>query len=77
MVTLSSDLLITLSQFHHKFAIVDSEIVVTGSYNWTKMADSSNYENLVMLKHKRTVAYFEKEFDKILKIAKDWGKSSD
>ena len=33
---------------HHKFAIIDSDILLTGSFNWTERAASENCENLVI-----------------------------
>lgn len=36
--------------FHHKFAIIDSVTVVTGSYNWTEAANKDNYENVVIVR---------------------------
>lgn len=35
--------------FHHKFMIVDSGIVVTGSYNWSDNANDKNFENVVVV----------------------------
>lgn len=32
---------------HHKFCIVDDVILITGSYNYTYLADSINHENIV------------------------------
>ena len=32
---------------HQKFAVIDRKIVFTGSYNWTRSADSFNDENLL------------------------------
>ena len=32
---------------HQKFAVIDRKIVFTGSYNWTRSADTSNDENLL------------------------------
>jgi len=34
---------------HNKFCVIDSKTVVTGSYNWTKKAQS-NYENITIIK---------------------------
>lgn len=34
--------------FHHKFAIIDSRILITGSMNWTRASDTRNAENLVI-----------------------------
>ncbi|KAG9511040.1 Organic cation transporter-like protein, partial [Fragariocoptes setiger] len=33
---------------HHKFAIVDNRTVLTGSFNWTKKAIISNYDNVLV-----------------------------
>jgi phosphatidylserine/phosphatidylglycerophosphate/cardiolipin synthase-like enzyme len=35
---------------HQKFAVVDRQIVFTGSYNWTQSADSFNDENLLLFR---------------------------
>ncbi len=35
---------------HQKFAIIDRRIVFTGSYNWTRSADSLNDENLLLFR---------------------------
>jgi phosphatidylserine/phosphatidylglycerophosphate/cardiolipin synthase-like enzyme len=33
---------------HHKFAVLDGELVITGSFNWTRAADDRHYENLIL-----------------------------
>ncbi len=48
---------------HDKFAIIDSGIVLTGSFNYTHAADERNNENLVVLVASRTAAAFEEEFE--------------
>ena len=35
---------------HHKMAIIDQNTLITGSYNWTKHAENSSLENIVILK---------------------------
>jgi phosphatidylserine/phosphatidylglycerophosphate/cardiolipin synthase-like enzyme len=35
---------------HQKFAVIDRRIVFTGSYNWTRSADSFNDENLLVFR---------------------------
>ncbi|MEM1677019.1 MAG: phospholipase D family protein, partial [Nitrososphaerota archaeon] len=54
---------------HHKVMIIDSYIVVTGSYNWSYSAEHRNDENFVIIKSERIGALFEKEFERIKKIA--------
>lgn len=38
------------SLMHHKFCVIDSTTVITGSYNWTRKANS-NIENIIILKN--------------------------
>ena len=35
--------------FHHKFAVIDGTLVITGSYDWSDTADKENYENVVFI----------------------------
>ena len=41
---------------HHKFAVFDREILLTGSYNWTRSAARYNEENLIVTEDPRLVA---------------------
>ena len=50
---------------HHKVMIVDGEIVVTGSYNWTKSAEEENDENLVVICGEGLARRYEEEFERI------------
>jgi len=34
---------------HHKFAVIDASTVVTGSFNWTRSAETANAENTLVL----------------------------
>jgi len=34
------------SKMHHKFALLDRKLVLSGSYNWTAASEGRNYENL-------------------------------
>jgi len=54
------------SSMHNKFAIIDSEIVITGSFNWSKNADTRNDENLLILRSKELAVQYELEFQEIL-----------
>jgi len=51
--------------FHHKFAVIDSEIVITGSYNWSHSADDDNFENAVVIKCPEIAAAFTQEFERL------------
>ena len=48
---------------HHKFAVIDQKIVLTGSYNWTRSAAQRNEENILVSNHSETVAAYLKEFE--------------
>jgi cardiolipin hydrolase len=50
---------------HHKFAVVDAESLLTGSYNWTRGAARDNEENLIITKELGLVASFQKTFDRL------------
>ncbi len=52
---------------HHKFVIIDQQILLTGSYNWTY---NSNAENLLVTDNATTVNTFQEEFDRIKGTAK-------
>ena len=47
---------------HHKFAIFDGRMMLTGSYNWTRGAARNNQENLIVSSDPRLLAPFEREF---------------
>ena len=53
-------------KMHNKFAIIDSTVVITGSYNWTASAEVSNYENLLIFHNAgRLAEIYREEFKKI------------
>lgn len=49
---------------HHKFAVIDEEIVVTGSFNWTKNASTDNNENIVSISSKEIAKEFIAAWEK-------------
>ncbi|MEM2351669.1 MAG: phospholipase D-like domain-containing protein [Thermoproteota archaeon] len=50
---------------HNKVMIVDSEIVVTGSYNWSESAEERNDENIIIIKSGRIAEEYERIFEGI------------
>jgi phosphatidylserine/phosphatidylglycerophosphate/cardiolipin synthase-like enzyme len=50
------------AKMHHKFAILDGRVTVTGSYNWTLESEKQNYECLLVLRERSQVGEFEEEF---------------
>ncbi|MCG8457384.1 MAG: phospholipase D-like domain-containing protein [Holophagales bacterium] len=53
------------SHMHHKFAVFDGRILVTGSYNWTRGAAENNYENLLITDDRRFVYPFVEELERL------------
>jgi phosphatidylserine/phosphatidylglycerophosphate/cardiolipin synthase-like enzyme len=51
------------SKMHHKFAILDQQTVLTGSYNWTLESEDENQENLLILREEYPVEAYTQEFE--------------
>jgi phosphatidylserine/phosphatidylglycerophosphate/cardiolipin synthase-like enzyme len=51
---------------HHKVAIIDGWIVVTGSFNWSRSAEERNDENIVVIYDEAVAGMYEQEFQRIL-----------
>ena len=52
---------------HHKFAVFDSRTLLTGSYNWTRSAATSNEENIVVSDDRDLVRQFAGKFEELWK----------
>jgi phosphatidylserine/phosphatidylglycerophosphate/cardiolipin synthase-like enzyme len=52
---------------HHKFAIFDEELLLTGSYNWTRGAAENNEENFVLTGERRLLEPFRELFERLWK----------
>ncbi|MEM1179358.1 MAG: phospholipase D-like domain-containing protein [Acidobacteriota bacterium] len=50
---------------HHKFAVFDDRIAVTGSYNWTRGAAEKNLENMLITDDPRLTSPYVDEFEKL------------
>lgn len=50
---------------HHKFAVVDGRLLITGSLNWTLAAVQSNMENTLITEEPDLVLPFIKEFQRL------------
>jgi len=48
---------------HHKFGIIDSRIVFTGSFNWTYTASSHNQENLLATSNFEIVKQYTEQYE--------------
>lgn len=50
---------------HHKFAVIDHHVVVTGSFNWTTQAVKSNQENIIFISNDELAKKYTNEFNKL------------
>lgn len=55
---------------HHKVFIIDEQIVVLGSYNFSRNAEESNAENLLIIHNAEIAAAYAQEWEKV------WDKAS-
>lgn len=54
---------------HNKYVIIDSQLVGTGSFNYSQNASQFNRENLVFISNPEIAQRFENDFEKL------WGES--
>lgn len=52
-------------KLHHKFAVLDSRITITGSHNWSAAANKNNDETLLIVENSTVAAHFQREFDRL------------
>jgi len=55
----------TDDHMHHKFAIFDHRLLLTGSYNWTRSAANRNKENFLVTGEPRFVLDFARQFERL------------
>ncbi len=55
---------------HHKFAVIDKSIVITGSHNWSAAGNYRNDETLLVVESPIVAAHFQREFDELYRSAK-------
>ena len=55
------------SLMHNKFCVIDNEIVITGSYNWTNGANHNNYENIVVIEGDTQLNFqYKEQFNRLV-----------
>ena len=50
---------------HHKFAIIDASVIITGSFNWSVQAVNHNQENILFLENKYLAQKYLEQFNKL------------
>jgi phosphatidylserine/phosphatidylglycerophosphate/cardiolipin synthase-like enzyme len=53
------------SKLHHKFAVLDHQIVLAGSYNWTIESEEKNFDHLMVLRDPKIVLAYQREFERL------------
>jgi phospholipase D len=54
---------------HNKVIIIDDQIILTGSYNWTNAAEHRNAENLLRIQDPTIAAYYIDNWNKRAEVA--------
>ena len=54
---------------YHKVIIIDQKIVITGSYNFTEVAETTNDENVVIIFSPKVAASYMDEFQRVYRQA--------
>jgi phosphatidylserine/phosphatidylglycerophosphate/cardiolipin synthase-like enzyme len=54
---------------HDKVAIIDNQIIITGSFNWSQAGNQENNENLIVIDSSSWAAAYEQQFAEIWKNA--------
>jgi len=55
-----------VGQMHHKVIIIDEQIVITGSYNFSASAERANDENVIIFFDPQIAAQYLAEFQRVL-----------
>ena len=56
---------------HNKFAVIDSAVLITGSFNWTPTANEKNEENLLIMADKELVKKYADRFEYLWKMGRN------
>ncbi len=57
-------------KLHHKYGVIDNEIVITGSHNWSAAANNENDEALLVIDNSTVAAHFVNEFNRLASDAR-------
>ena len=52
-------------KLHHKIAVIDDHLVITGSFNWSPSAAHQNDETLLLIDSPTLAAHFKREVDRL------------
>lgn len=52
---------------HNKFCVIDNQLVITGSYNWTNNAETHNDENVTVQYDPKSATEYSVKFNELIK----------
>ena len=67
--TIGTPLVDVGDKLHHKFGLIDSQIVISGSQNWSKAANHNNDEVLIIINNLTLAKHFKQEFQRLYQQA--------
>ena len=53
---------------HNKFCVIDNQVVITGSYNWSTNAEFRNDENISIIRDNKTASDYSVDYRNLTKI---------
>lgn len=53
------------NHMHHKFAVIDQQFLINGSFNWTRSASERNQENILVTAEPQAVPVFQAKFEEL------------
>ena len=54
---------------HHKTIIIDNDVLINGSFNFSKSAEESNNEDFLIIKSPEATKIFLNEYDRVKEAA--------
>lgn len=69
---LGANIKFSKSMMHNKFCIIDNNIVINGSYNWTQKANSNNENIQISYNNQNLIKLFKTEFGRLYSNAIDY-----
>jgi competence ComEA-like helix-hairpin-helix protein len=54
---------------HHKFGVIDEQIVITGSHNWSAAANHNNDETVLVIYNPTVAQHYQREFERLYEVA--------
>jgi len=62
---------------HHKFAVIDNALVITGSANWSANGVSHNDENILMIESEVVAQKYQNHFEQLRQASHQYDRSFD